>query len=148
MGRIMRVIRLLAASAVVIYCVAAKPAAAADVVVVVSAQNPLTTLTKNQVTNIFLGKSKRFPKGAKAKPIDMPEGNLVRDAFYSSVIGKSPAQIKAHWSKLIFTGRGHPPQQAMDDAELKKLIANDLAAIAYIEKHKIDDTIKVLTVTP
>ena len=36
----------------------------ADVVVVVASANPVAALSKAQVTDIFLGKSTRFPDGA------------------------------------------------------------------------------------
>src|SRR5882757_2003662 len=78
----------------------------ADVVAVVSAKNSLTTLSKNQVADIFLGKAVRFPDGTQALPIDQAEGTVARDEFYAKFTGKSVAQLKAHWSKIIFTGRG------------------------------------------
>jgi hypothetical protein len=41
----------------------------ADVVAVVSTKNPLTSLTKAEVADIFLGKAVRFPDGTLAVPI-------------------------------------------------------------------------------
>ncbi len=34
-------------------------------------------------------------------PIDLTEGSAERDAFYFKFSGKSPAQIKAYWSKVF-----------------------------------------------
>src|SRR5580692_9895378 len=81
-------------------------AVSADVVAVVSSKSPVTTLSKNQVMDIFLGKRTSFPDGSSAVPIDQTEGSAVRDEFYSRIAGMSPAQVKAFWSKIIFTGRG------------------------------------------
>lgn len=53
-------------------------AAAADVVAVVSAKNPVTALSKNQLMDIFLGKTSRFPDGSQAVPIDQVEGAAAR----------------------------------------------------------------------
>jgi ABC-type phosphate transport system substrate-binding protein len=44
-------------------------AAQAEVVPVVSTQNPVTTLSKYQVVDIFLGKTNRFPDGSEAVAI-------------------------------------------------------------------------------
>jgi hypothetical protein len=45
-------------------------ASAADVVAVVSSASAVTTLSKAQLTDIFLGKVSRFPDGTLAIPID------------------------------------------------------------------------------
>ena len=58
-------------------------AAVADVVAVVSAKTPVTALSKNQVVDIFLGKTSRFPNGEQAVPIDQVEGSAARDEFYT-----------------------------------------------------------------
>jgi len=116
----------------------------ADVVAVVSAKNPVAALSKSQVVAIFLGKSTRFPDGAPAMPIDRTEGVPARDEFYSTFAGKSAAQIKAYWSKIIFTGRGQPPRTAADEAEVRKLLAADPQAIAYLERSSVDASVKVL----
>ncbi len=116
----------------------------ADVVAVVSAKNPVTALSKNQVVDIFLGKASRFPDGSQAMPIDQVEGSAARDAFYARFAGKSPAQLKAHWSKIIFTGRGQPPKEVASSAEVKELIVEHPNAIGYIEQGMVDGSVKVL----
>jgi ABC-type phosphate transport system substrate-binding protein len=116
----------------------------ADVVAVVSAKNPLTTLSKGQVADIFLGKTIRFPDGAQALPIDQAEGSPERDEFYATFTGKSPAQIKSHWSKIIFTGRGQPPKAVASSSEVRKLIAANPLAISYIERSAVDSSVKIL----
>jgi len=78
----------------------------ADVVVVVSSASTVEELDRIQVENIFLGRSHQFPNGESATPIDREEGSLTRQAFYLSLSGMTPAQIKSHWSRAIFTGRG------------------------------------------
>ncbi len=118
--------------------------AAAEVVAVVSSKNPVTTLSKNQVVDIFLGKANRFPDGREAVPIDQNEGSAAREEFYLKFAGKSPAQIKAFWSKIIFTGRGQPPPEVSNDVEVKKFIAKHPNAIGYIDQKLVDDSVKVI----
>ena len=112
----------------------------------VSAKNPLTTLSTNQVEDIFLGRMTHFPDGRRAVPIDQAEGSPARDAFYLKFAGKSPAQIKAYWSKIIFTGRGQPPRAVSNDAEVKKLIRANQDDIGYIDESMVDSSVKVLRV--
>jgi ABC-type phosphate transport system substrate-binding protein len=120
-------------------------AAHADVVAVVSAKSSVTALSKYQVADIFLGKSVRFPNGVQAVPIDQKEGSAARSEFYTIYANKSPAQLKAHWSKIVFTGRGKPPTSVANSVEARKLIAADPRAIAYIDRSAVDGTVRVLT---
>ena len=118
--------------------------ARSEVVIVVSAASPIDGLSKGQVAKIFLGKSRRFPDGSKAVPLNQSEGNLERDAFYQLVSGKSPAQVKAHWSKLIFTGRGQPPKEAASNDAVKQLLTNNGVNIGYIDRTAVDDSVKIV----
>jgi len=124
----------------------ASQSAVADVVAVVSAKSPVTTLTRSQVADLFLGKLTRFPGGSPAVPIDQGEGTATRDEFYASFASKSAAQVKAYWAKIIFTGRGQPPRTATNDAEIKKLLAMNPQAIAYLDRSAVDASLRVLAV--
>jgi len=119
-------------------------AQAQEVVAVVSSKSPVTALDSAQVADIFLGKTTRFPDGSPATPIDLNEESALRERFYTQYTGKSPAQVKAHWAKIIFTGRGQPPRQALSTAEAKKLIAENPNAIGYIDASQVDNSVRVL----
>ena len=69
----------------------------------------------------------------------------MRGEFYDKVTGKSLAQLKAYWSKIICTGRGRPPKAASSSAEVKKMLAADLSAISYIDDTQVDPSIRVLS---
>lgn len=112
-------------------------AARADVVVVVSAKSAVAQLTKDQVADIFLG------TGGKGEPIDQ-DAAAVREEFYSKVTGKSAAQVKTHWAKQSFSGKGTPPKSVAGDDEVKKALAANPNAIGYIEKSKVDDSVKTV----
>jgi ABC-type phosphate transport system substrate-binding protein len=116
----------------------------AEVVAVVSSKSAITALSKSQVADIFLGKVSRFPDGIVAVPIDQAEGSAERDEFYAKVADRSPAQITAYWSKIIFTGRGQPPRAVSNDVEMKKRIAANPSAIGYIDAKLVDGTVRVL----
>jgi ABC-type phosphate transport system substrate-binding protein len=123
---------------------AALPGVEAEIVVVVSTKSAVTALTRDQVADLFLGKQNRFPGGTKAAPLDLPEGSPDRDAFYAQFAGKSPAQVKAHWSKIIFTGRGQPPPEVPDGKAARQRVAGDPAAVAYIQRSLADDSVRIV----
>ena len=93
--------------------------AVAGMVAVVSAKNPVTTLSKPDIVDIFLGKVHEFPDGRPAVAVDQVEGSRRRDEFYREFSGWSAAQVKAYWSKIIFSGRGQPPPEVADGSQVK-----------------------------
>jgi ABC-type phosphate transport system substrate-binding protein len=123
-------------------------AAAGEVAVIVSAKNSATSATADQVEQIFLGKATSLPGGANATPIDQADGSPIRDDFYQKAGGKTSAQVKAIWSRLIFSGKSTPPKVAASSDEVKKLVASDPNAIGYIEKSAADSTVKVVLTLP
>jgi hypothetical protein len=61
--------------------------------------------TRDEVVDAYLGRSNTL------KPIDLPESNALRNAFYKKATDRDAAQIKAVWSRKIFTGQGQPPKE-------------------------------------
>jgi len=125
----------------------ASGAAVADVVPVVSAKSPVYALSKNEVIDIFLGKLNRFPDGEPAVPIDQAEGTEIRDDFYMEYANRSPAQIKAYWSKIVFTGEGQPPREVSPSERVKKVLADHPNFIGYIERSEVDSKVKIVVLT-
>ena len=117
-------------------------ASAAELVVIVSVKNPLAALRADQVADIFLGQVGRFPDGGDAVALDQGIGSVQRDEFYAKVTAKTPAQVKAYWSKMIFTGRGQPPREAPGSAAIRKLVADNPALIGYIDRSALDSSVK------
>ena len=127
---------LLRISGVIFGLALAVNAAAGDVVVIVAPDAP--SLTKQQVTNIYLGRD------LDHKPVDLPEGSPAHEAFYSKATDRNPAQLKAMWSRLVFTGHAQAPRVLADAAAVKKAVAADPKSVGYIDKADVDSTVKVL----
>ena len=119
--------------------------ASAELVVIVSSRNPNPVLNAEQVSAIFLGQTGRFPDGAAAVAIDQGLG-AARDLFYRQLTGKSPALLKAHWSKMVFTGRGQPPREAASDAAVRRMVADNPSMIGYIERTALDPSVRPVLV--
>lgn len=115
----------------------------AQTVVIISAKNPISKLTKDQVSQIFLGQARTFYTGGQAEPLDLPEASELRKDFYDKALSKSPAQMKAHWSKLSFSGQGQPPK-ALTAAELVKLVAENPKYIGYVDAAAVTSGVKVV----
>ena len=77
-------------------------------------------------------------------PIDQADSAAVRAEFYKKVADKDPAQAKALWSKLVFTGKATMPKEVADNAAVKAAVAANPKAIGYIDKSAVDATVKVV----
>ena len=118
-------------------------AAVADIAVVVNPANA-NAVSADDLNRLFLGRASSFADGSKATPLNMAEGTAARDEFDSKVLNRSAAQLKAYWSKLVFTGKGTPPKELADDAAVKAAVAADSSAIGYISSSSVDSTVKVV----
>jgi len=116
----------------------------ADMVVIVNVKSPLTSLDKNQIADIFLGKAATFPDGSQALPIEQAEGATVREEFHNAITDKSGSQLKSYWSKMVFSGKGTPPKEAANSTEVVKQVTVNPNAIAYVEKAALTNGVKAV----
>jgi hypothetical protein len=114
----------------------AVPVMAGELVVVMG--TGAAPISKDQLADIYLGRSSML------KPIDLPESNELRALFYKKVTDRDAAQVKALWSRIIFTGQGQPPKELPDAAAVKKAVAADPKMVGYIDKSDLDATVKVV----
>jgi len=111
-------------------------AVAGDIVVIMArAADPLT---KEQLANIYLGRSLDY------KPLDLPEGTGLHDTFYKRATDRDYSQVKALWARLTFTGHAQPPKVLADAAAVKKAVAADPKSVGYIDSDDLDPSVKVV----
>ncbi|MFZ6843294.1 hypothetical protein [Undibacterium sp. RuTC16W] len=115
---------------------------AAEVVVVVNPKNAAPQMSSEQAAQYFLGKSTALT------PVDQPESSSIRGEFYKKLADKEASQVKAIWSKLVFTGKGTLPKEYGSSADVKKAVAADPNLIGYIEKSAVDSSVKVVATLP
>ncbi len=121
---------------------------AAEISVIVHPDNTISSIKEKATKKIFLGKSKKFPSGGKAVPIDQAGGSAVRDDFHSKVTRKNAAKLKAYWSRMVFTGKAQSPKEVADDAAVISKVSGDSKAIGYVDSGSVNDTVKVVLTIP
>jgi len=121
-------------------------AVAAELAVIVSARSNINMLSADQVAEIFLFQTNRFPNGSEVVPIDQDLGSPLRDEFYSKVTHRTPALVKAHWARLIFTGRGQPPAEVDGNAAMRRMIAENPGMIGYVERTALDPSVRAVLI--
>ncbi len=115
----------------------------ADVAIIVHPSNT-SELTVSDISKIYFGKRKSFPSGEQVIAINLTEGTAVRDQFNREVLGKSDQQLKAYWSKLVFTGKGVPPNEVTKDATVISLVSSNPSMIGYVDASNVTDAVKVI----
>ncbi|ARU59412.1 ABC-type phosphate transport system, periplasmic component [Oleiphilus messinensis] len=117
----------------------------ADVAIVINPGKDVT-LNEKDISRIFLAKVKTFPDGTEIVPVDLPLTSAQRQLINSNLINKTESQVRAYWSKLVFTGKGLPPKELESQEAVKQMIASNANVIGYIDAALVDDTVKVVTI--
>lgn len=115
----------------------------AEIAIVVNASNK-TTLSDNDIKRAFMGKLKKYSNGDKILVLNLKFGSVTRNEFDKKALKKSSSQIKAYWSKLVFSGKGKPPPELVSDKDVLALVSSDSNAIGYVDAENVDDTVRVV----
>lgn len=115
-----------------------------EVAIVVHPSNT-ADLSTADISRIYLGKLKSFPGGGSAIALDMQEGTPERDAFVKQILNKSESQLKAYWSKLVFSGQGQPPKIIDDSSEIIKLVSSNPNMIGFVNASAVDANVRVIS---
>lgn len=117
-------------------------ATADEIVVIGNIGNELNSLTKREVIAIFMGRTRLFPNGVRARPLDESE---LRDEFYEGLTSRSIKQIDAYWARLTFSGNSSPPPIKHGQQDIISEVKKSKGKIAYIKASQLDETgVKVL----
>ena len=100
--------------------------------VVVNDSNPHSSLSRTEVSRIFLKKTTTWSDGAGALPVDLDRSSRTRRAFSQGVHGKSPDAVAAYWQTQVFSGRGVPPVVKSSDQEVLAYVRTQRGAIGYV----------------
>jgi ABC-type phosphate transport system substrate-binding protein len=118
-------------------------------VVIVNAANPVVSLSRQQLADIFMRRTTQWPGGyGDVHPVDQPAVASVRDAFSRTVHGKPAAAVASYWGQQVFSGRSVPPPQRPHDRGVVAFVHGDATAIGYVAPGSAPPDVKVVRVTP
>jgi len=115
-------------------------------VVVVNTANPVASLTRQQVSDIFMKRMTEWPAGGSIHPVDLPAVSATRDAFSRAVHGRPGSAVASYWGQQVFSGRAVPPPQRPTDRAVMQYVRSDAAAIGYVSAGSVTGEVKTLTV--
>ncbi len=113
--------------------------------VVVNASNGVASMTKQQLSQLFLKKSTHWANGQVVQPVE-PTDERLRAAFCKDVHGKSINAIRSYWNQLIFSGREVPPLEKSDDDAVVTFVRSTPGAIGFVSPGAGTSGVKVVAV--
>lgn len=116
----------------------------AELVVVVNARSGVAAMTRNEVINVFFGRSRQYFNGVEAQPVDLVDSHPDRARFYNALIGKDVAEVNAYWSRQVFSGRLQPPTKVNSAEEVIKWVSSRPGGIGFVELAKADARVRVV----
>lgn len=127
----------------VLICLAST-AAFAEVVVIANNGVSETSMTKEKIKNIFLGKIVKWQDGGRIHFVTL-KGDVHKD-FLKAYVGRNASQYKTYWKKIMFTGKGSMPKTFSTEQEMVQYVANTEGAIGYIDKNTATENVKTISV--
>ena len=100
--------------------------------VVVNTNNPVSSLTKKELSDIFLKKHLKWQSGEVVIPVDLSSKSSVREDFSNQVHGKSVSAVKSYWQQFVFAGKGTPPVEKNNDDEVIDFVKRTPGAVGYV----------------
>ncbi len=118
----------------------------AEPVVIVSRHNPIDSLHREDIRNIYLGKIFTFPDGLPVIPLD--NSHTLRAHFYQDTCHMTESQVRAWWAAQVFTSASQPPHDVPDDAQIVHMVEHDPRMVGYIESTHINAGVKIVYIVP
>lgn len=118
--------------------------ARAELVVVVNVRSGVAAMTRNEVVNIFFGRSRQFFNGLEAQPVDLVDAHPDRARFYLALVGKETSQVDAYWSRQLFSGKTRPPPRVATPEEVVKWVVANPGGIGVVDATRVDARVRAV----
>lgn len=115
---------------------------AENLVIAVSKDNPYTDLKLDEINNIYLGKMNLWSKGQRILAVDLPTSTQTKKLFLLKVVEMTSITFETHWGKILSSGQAFPLQRFKNSDEVKKYLAENVFAIAYLLESDLDESVK------
>jgi ABC-type phosphate transport system substrate-binding protein len=100
--------------------------------VIANAANPVTSVERRFLADVFLKKTTRWPSGGAARPVDQTAESPIRRRFCEEAIGRPLDAVRNYWQQQVFSGRDVPPPELDGDEEVLRYVQKYPGAIGYV----------------
>jgi ABC-type phosphate transport system substrate-binding protein len=116
---------------------------AEGLLVVAHPQVPLSSISVEELTLIYLIQRNSWSNGVAIVPVNREASSATREYFSEQLFNRSPADMSEYWNRLRFTGKFPPLVQTSDQAVLG-FVRSVPGAIGYIDAAAAPTGVKVL----
>jgi len=113
--------------------------------IVVNPSNPVSSLSRNQVSKLFLEKT-TWDDGAAVSPVDLLPASPVREGFSKDVLGLSVPAAVDRIRQVSQAAGGNPPPSLASDREVLAYVRLKPGAIGYVSLAADITGVKVIAV--
>jgi ABC-type phosphate transport system substrate-binding protein len=115
--------------------------------VIVNAGQSGTTVRRDVLTDIYLGKAQRWGDGSRIVAVDLSATSPVREEFSQQVLGMPLDAVKVHWIRNVSERRQLPPPSKSSDEDVIAFVATEPGGLGYVSAAAaIPDTVRVVEV--
>nr|WP_321406371.1 substrate-binding domain-containing protein [uncultured Carboxylicivirga sp.] len=115
--------------------------------VIVNNTNSISTISKKDISQIFLKKKTKWENGVAIVPVDLTINSTTRELFTTEVHNKKISAIRSYWQQAIFSGAATAPIEKGADKEVIEYVKNNAGAIGYISGSSDASGVKVITIS-
>ena len=116
---------------------------------VVHTSNPVKSLTRDQVSRIFLRKVTLWDNRKPVLPVDQAPDAAVRRTFTKRIHQRTIAAVQTWWQQQTFAGVGVAPPERGSDAGVLDYVRKYPGAIGYVRAGvALGADVKAIDVTP
>lgn len=144
MGRVNRTASMLVAA--VLTAGGASPAVPTGLKVVVNESVTGTAISRDLLSQIFLGKAVRWGDRSEITPVDRSATDPLRARFSDGVLNMPVVAVQHYWVRQMAAGQ-RPPVTKGSDAEVLELVASKRGSIGYVsEEAALPAGVRIMTV--
>lgn len=114
--------------------------------VIVNNSNSISSLSKKEVSDLFMKKTTKWSSGVTVAPVDLVANSSVREAFSLSIHNKAVSAIRNYWQQAAFSGAATAPPEKSNDNEVIEYVKKNPGAIGYISSGTSADGVKTISI--
>ncbi len=122
-------------------------ASAQEVKIVAHPDISRSTLSQDEIRQIFLGRNTQWKEDHQRIHFVILENGELHSAFVRQFVGKTPSQFSNYWKKMIFTGKGRAPKSFDTPRDVVTFVAETAGAIGYVPPETDTPGVKIISVT-
>jgi hypothetical protein len=113
------------------------------IAVVVGHDSVVTSMSLDELREIYLRRRRAWPNGLAIMPINLPADDELRQRFSRRVLGRAPADLLGYWNARYFEGV-RPPLVLLSPAAVRAYLQRQPEAIGYLPASQADSSVRIL----